>query len=146
MPHEDTPDYPTWSRAIIEQIARLGDDVILVGHSVGATIVIWSMAENQPKQRLRGIFLIATPFVGDRGWQIEDFVPPKNIGAKIPDVPIYLYHGREDEVVPFAHVDLYAEAMPQAFIRRLAGRNHQLNDDLSEVARDICAVNASRAP
>ena len=146
MPHEDTPDYPAWNRAIIGQIARLGDDVILVGHSVGATMVIWSLAENQPKEQLAGVFLIAAPFVGERGWQIEDFVPPKNIGAKVPDVPIYLYHGRADEVVPFAHVDLYAGVMPQAFIRRLAGRNHQLNDDLSEVARDIRAVNASRAP
>jgi uncharacterized protein len=145
MPHENTPDYRAWNRALIEQIA-LGDDVILVGHSVGATIVIWSLAENQPKQKLAGVFLIAAPFVGgERGWQIKDFVPPKNIGAKVPDVPIYLYHGRADEVVPFAHVDLYAEVMPQAFIRRLAGRNHQLNDDLSEVARDIRAVNTSRA-
>ena len=146
MPHEDEPDYVTWNRILIGQIARLGDDVILVAHSVGATIVIWSIAEDQPKQKLKGVFLIAPPFVGERGWQIEDFVPPKDIGAKIPDVPIYLYHGHEDEIVPLAHVDLYAAVMPQAFVRRLAGRNHQLNDDLSEVARDICRLTASRAP
>ena len=146
MPHEDTPDYPAWNQVFIEQIARLGDDVILVGHSVGATILLRSLAENHPKQKLAGVFLIAPPFVGERGWQIEDCIPPKNIAAKVPDVPIYLYHGREDEIVPFAHVDLYAAVMPQALIRRLAGRNHQLNDDLSEVARDICGLIASRAP
>jgi predicted alpha/beta hydrolase family esterase len=146
MPHEDSPDYPAWNRILIEQLACLGDDVILVAHSVGATIVVWSLAENRPKQKVAGVFLIAAPFVGERGWQIEEFTPPKDIGAKLPDVPIYLYHGREDEIVPFAHVDLYAAVLPQAFIRRLPRRNHQLNNDLSEVARDICSLNAPRAP
>ena len=146
MPREDTPDYPTWNRVLVEQIVRRGDGVILVGHSVGAAIVIRTLAENRPKQTLAGVFLIAPPFVGEGGWQIEGCILPEYIGAKVPDVPIYVYHGRADEIVPFAHVDLYAALMPHAFIRRLAGRNHQLNDDLSEVARDICALNASRAP
>jgi len=146
MPHEDTPDYSAWNRVLIAGITLLGDGVVVVGHSIGATIVLWSLAENGPKQPLAGVFLIAAPFVGEGGWQIEDSVAPRNIGAKVPDVPIYLYHGREDETVPFAHVDLYAAAIPQAVIRRLAGRDHQLNDNLSEVARDIRALNASRAP
>ena len=76
MPHEDTPDYPAWNRVLIAQIAHLGDDVILVGHSVGATIVVWSLAENHPKQKLAGIFLIAPPFVGERGFeQTAHFAP-----------------------------------------------------------------------
>jgi predicted alpha/beta hydrolase family esterase len=146
MPRESTPDYSAWNPFLIELLAPMGADVILVGHSVGATIVVWSLAENQPYQKLAGVFLIAPPFVGAGGWQIEGFTPPRDIGAKIPDVPIYLYHGQEDEIVPFAHVDLYARALPQAFIRRLAGRDHQLNNDLSDVARDIRGLNASRAP
>jgi hypothetical protein len=47
-----------------------------------------------------------------------------------------------DKIVPFSHLDLYATALPQAFTRRLAGRDHQLNNDLSEVARDIRGLNA----
>ena len=52
-------------------------------------------------------------------------------------VPVFLYHGRDDEIVPFAHAGLYAKALPHAVVRPLDGRNHQLNDDLSEVAADI---------
>lgn len=48
-------------------------------------------------------------------------------------------------IVPLAHVDLYSAVMPQAFVRRLAGRNRQLNDDLPEVARDIRRLTSSRA-
>jgi hypothetical protein len=32
---------------------------------------------------------------------------------------------------------MYAGLFPQAVIHRLRGRDHQLNDDLKEVARDI---------
>ena len=72
--------------------------------------------------------------------------PPTASGEPHPDLgkarlptkmPIFLYHGREDETAPLAHVDLYANALPIAHIRRLDGRDHQLNNDLSEVAKDI---------
>lgn len=61
------------------------------------------------------------------------------------DAPVFLYHGTDDETVPAAHVELYAKAMPRAIVRRLLGRDHQLNNDLSDVARDIRAAIAARA-
>jgi predicted alpha/beta hydrolase family esterase len=75
VPDEGAPDYSAWSRVLIEQVARLGNDVILVGYSVGATIVVWSLAANQPKQKPAAVFLIAAAFVGEGGWKIEDFTP-----------------------------------------------------------------------
>jgi hypothetical protein len=50
---------------------------------------------------------------------------------------LHFYHGRDDEIVPFAHLGLFAREFPNAVIHQLDGRNHQLSDDLSEVARDI---------
>jgi pimeloyl-ACP methyl ester carboxylesterase len=45
-----------------------------------------------------------------------------------------LFHGLADETAPPSHADLYARAFPQARVHRLAGRDHQLNTDLAEVA------------
>jgi pimeloyl-ACP methyl ester carboxylesterase len=96
------------------------------------------LATRSPERLPAGVFLIAVPFCGPGGWDCGGFVLPNDLGARIPDrVPLFLYHGREDEVVPFAHVELFARALPQAAVRRLDGRNHQLNDDLSDVAGDI---------
>ena len=53
----------------------------------------------------------------------------------------FFYHSRDDETVPFAHLALYAQKFPQATIRELNGRGHQLNNDLSEVAEDIKSQN-----
>jgi hypothetical protein len=48
-----------------------------------------------------------------------------------------LYHGDKDDIAPIAHVALYADAIPRARVRRLANRDHQLNNNLAEVASDI---------
>ena len=138
MPNEASPDYRAWKLRLARELATIGDGAILVGHSLGATVLIMSLAGSEPRQRITGIFLIAAPFVGARGWHSEDFDIPDDIGSKLPDgVPIFLYHGRDDEIVPFAHIGLYQKVLPQAVARRLDGRNHQLNDDLSDVAIDI---------
>lgn len=142
MPGEADPQYARWKAALAEELARLAQGAMLVGHSVGGTILINALAEAPPKRRLRGIFLIAAPFVGAGGWPAGDITPRgKALGAALPkDVPVHLYHGAKDDTVPLSHLDLYAAAIRQAIPHRLSGRNHQLNDDLAEVARDIRAL------
>ncbi|MGP4032578.1 alpha/beta fold hydrolase [Pseudarthrobacter sp. 1C304] len=54
-------------------------------------------------------------------------------------MPVYVFHGRADHAVPPAHADLYAAAIPQALVHRLPGRDHQLNNDLSDLAKVIGA-------
>jgi predicted alpha/beta hydrolase family esterase len=138
MPNEADPSYRTWKKTLEHEIAALDDAAILVGHSVGGTILINALAEQAPERNLAGVFLISVPFVGPGGWPSEDIKPLPDLGARLPQaMPIYLYHGSEDDTAPCAHVDLYKQAIPQARVRKLAGRNHQLNDDLSEVAADI---------
>jgi pimeloyl-ACP methyl ester carboxylesterase len=58
--------------------------------------------------------------------------------SKLPtEAPIFFYHGTNDEIVPFSHLALYAKKLPHAIIRKIVGRGHQLNNDLSEVVQDI---------
>ena len=110
----------------------------MVGHSIGGTILINTLVEESPDLALSGIFLLAAPFVGEGGWPSEDIKPMSDLGKSLPaQTPVYAYHGSEDETVPFEHVGLYARAIPHAVVRRLTGRDHQLNNDLSEVAADI---------
>jgi hypothetical protein len=81
---------------------------------------------------------MAAPFVGEGGWASDDFPPSSDLGARLPQgVPVHIFHGLDDETAPPAHADLYARAIPQAQVHRLPGRDHQLNNDLSEVAQTI---------
>jgi uncharacterized protein len=142
MKNEDDANFKTWVTQIKEELAALNDAVILVGHSVGASILIKFLCETEIEKRVLGIFLIATPFWGGaKGWTYDGYqalvLPGEDISKFPQDVPVFLYHSRDDEVVPFAHLALYAERLPRATICALDGRGHQLNNDLSEVANDI---------
>lgn len=138
MPDEDDPSYASWCPAIRRELAGLDDGAVVAGHSVGGTIMIQAIAEHPPEHDLTAIVLIAAPFVGEGGWPGDEFTLPGDLGAKLPDgVAVHVFHGLDDAIAPPAHADLYARAIPQARVHRLPGRDHQLNDDLSEVANAI---------
>ena len=138
MPDEDDPSHATWSLAIRSELADLDDGAVVVGHSVGATILINALAEQPPGCVLATNVLIAAPFVGEGGWPSDEFELPKDLGARLPHgVRVHVFHGLRDETVPPSHADLYAGVIPQARVHRLPGRDHQLNNDLSDVAKVI---------
>ncbi|WP_406004954.1 alpha/beta hydrolase [Streptomyces sp. NBC_00637] len=138
MPDEDDPSYAAWSAAIRHAVAELEDGAVVAGHSVGGTILVHALAERPPERRLAAIVLIAAPFVGRGGWPGDEFELPADLGARLPHgTPVHVFHGLEDETAPPSHADLYARAIPQARVHRLPGRDHQLNNDLSEVAEAI---------
>lgn len=138
MPDEGDPSHPGWSRAILHAVAELDDGAVVVGHSVGGTILVSALAEQAPERELAAIVLLAAPFVGEGGWGSEEFELPNDLGARLPHgVAVHVFHGLSDGTAPPAHADLYARAIPQAQVHRLPGRDHQLNDDLTEVARVI---------
>jgi predicted alpha/beta hydrolase family esterase len=138
MPNETDPNYTAWKQALEQEFAALSHGAVVIGHSVGGTILINVLAEGMPQASLGAICLIAAPFIGEGGWQTDDIEPRADIAARLlRDVPVFLYHGQDDDTVPFAHVELYARTLPGAHVRRLANRDHQLNNDLSEVASDI---------
>lgn len=140
MPDEDDPSYARWSPVIWREMADLDDGAVVTGHSVGATILVNALAEQPPKYRLGAIVLIAAPFVGQGGWPGEEFELPTDLGARLPQgVRVHVFHGLRDETAPPSHADLYARVIPQAQVHLLPGRDHQLNNDLSEVAAAISA-------
>ena len=115
MPNEADPDYAVWKRALQTEFAALEPGAIVIGHSVGGTILIHVLAESTPPASLRAICLIAAPFIGTGGWQTDDIEAQPDLADRLPrDVPIFIYHGRDDDTVPFAHVELYARLVPRA--------------------------------
>lgn len=141
MPREGDPDDDAWGDRIAAEMERLGDGVILVGHSAGAVTILLLLARgNLGQGAVAAIFLAGAPFFGRGGWHVEGFDLPEGLGEGLTDLPVFFYHGDADEIVPVAHLDLYAEALPRAAVRRLPGRSHQLDGDMSEVAADIRSI------
>jgi predicted alpha/beta hydrolase family esterase len=141
MPDEDNAPYDEWRQQIEQELADVPGQAFLVGHSVGASVIAKWLSERKDETVIAGVFLAACPFWGGDGWRYdgyEEFELPPGIAARLPKgMPIYLYHCRDDATVPFDHLALYAQTLPQATVRALDEGGHQFNDDLSAVARDI---------
>jgi predicted alpha/beta hydrolase family esterase len=140
MPNEADPEYETYKAQIAKELASIDGKLILVGHSLGGTVLLRYLTEEPVEKPIDGIFLIATPY-----WSAEDWLDAhrlrKNLGSQFPSrPPIFFYHSRDDEVVPFAHLAMYAEKLLQANVREFDGRGHQFHNDLSEVAADIVSL------
>ena len=143
MPDADAPEFRKWSACISRQLSALDGGMILAGHSLGASILLKYLSEERVEKPIAGVFLIATPYWGTADWEAE-FKLREDFPVTLPEnVPIFLYHSRDDEVVPFAHLALYAGQLPDASVREFDGRGHQLGDDLSEVAEDIAGLFAA---
>ncbi len=137
MPGEKDPEYEFFKAQISKELASLDGPLILVGHSLGGTVLLRYLTEVTVQKTIDGIFLVAAPYWGAEDW-LDEHNLSKNLAAHSPDSPtIFFYHSRDDEVVPFAHLAMYAEKFPQANIREFDGRGHQFKNDMSEIAADI---------
>lgn len=138
MPEEESSGYESWKAQISKELAALNDELILVAHSVGSSILLKYLTEENVENSILGLFLIATPYWGTGGWQMDEFTLDEGYASKVlKEVPIFFYHSRDDTIVPFAHLTLHAEKLPQATIHEFDGRGHQFHNDLSEVAKEI---------
>jgi len=138
MPDEDHPAYEAWKERIATELDVPGGEVILVGHSLDGSILLKYLSEEEVNTFVAGLFLVATPYWGVEDWEVGEYALREDFALKIPEkMKVFLYHSRDDEVVPFAHAALYAEKLPWATVRDLDGRGHQFDDDLSEAASDI---------
>ena len=98
MPDEEEPRYATWKAALEDELALLDDRAVLVGHSIGGTILINTLAEQPTRRRFAAICLVAAPFVGNGGWPSDELKPARDLGARLAeDVPVHVFHGTEDE-------------------------------------------------
>jgi uncharacterized protein len=137
LANDSTPDFGR-IRQIGEEISLIKGEVILVGHSLGASMLLKYLSETKPVKEVAGLFLISTPFwSGDEEW-VQPLKLRNDFPAKLPkNIPVFLYHCRDDEEVPFDHLSIFAQKLPQATIREIETGGHQVNNDLSLVANDI---------
>jgi predicted alpha/beta hydrolase family esterase len=138
MPNEASPDMQAWQSRIAAELVSVPGEVILVGHSVGAAVLLNYLSEEKVAKPIAGLFLLAAPSWDEEDWNFDDLKLPADLAAKLSGIPrVFLYHCRDDEVVPFAHLALHAARLPHATVRAGDRGGHQFGNDLTAVARDI---------
>jgi serine hydrolase len=127
-----------WSKQIGKEISAIKSEVILVRHSLGASMLIKYLSENEIRKKISGIFLISTPYwSGEENW-VQGLKLHKDFEEKLPqNVPIFFYHCKDDEEIPIEHLDIYRQKLSSATFHEIRSGGHQINDDLTIVAKDI---------
>jgi predicted alpha/beta hydrolase family esterase len=140
LDNDGTPDLGR-RKQISHEISVSADNVILVGHSFGGSMLLACLSELKITKKIAGVFLLAPPF-----WQgNEDWVQPfklkpdfaKYLNKKIP---LRFYHCRDDQEVPFAQMTIYKQHIPWASFHEITVGGHQFNNDLTPVANDIKSI------
>lgn len=127
-----------WLRQIGKEMDSIKEEVILVAHSLGASMLLKYLSEHEVKNQIGGIFLISTPFWnGEEDW-VQGLKLQKGFADKLPkDIPIFFYHCKDDGDISFDHFLLYKQKLPQATFCEITKGGHQLDNDLTRVAKDI---------
>ena len=138
MPDPDHPEYAQWKEHLEKRLAWLDDEIILVGHSLGGSVLLKYLSEETCNKSIAGLFLVAAPYWGKSNWEVDEYVLRQDFSSKLPRIPrIFLYHSRNDEVVPFNHLASYADKLPNAIVREFDSRRHLFSTGLPELVDDI---------
>lgn len=137
LPEEPSPDFGRMKQ-IEKELSLIDGEIVLVAHSLGASMLLKYFSEYKTTKKIAAIFLLSTPFwSGNEDWK-QGLKLREDFAARLPkDLRIFLYHCRDDESVPFEHLGEYSKKIGWATIREIQSGGHQFNDDLSIVAKDI---------
>jgi predicted alpha/beta hydrolase family esterase len=137
MPDPDHPRYLAWRGQIEQELGRLDADALLIGHSLGGSMLLKYLAEETYQKPIAGLFLVAVPYWGKQDWELE-YAVPDDFASHLPTIQhLFLYHSRADENVPFSSLRRYQENLPRATVRALAGKEHSFTKGLPPLAQDI---------
>jgi uncharacterized protein len=137
MPNADNPDYQSWRDRIDQDLGAIDDEVILVGHSFGGSVLLKYLAEGSYPRPVRGLFLVSVPNWGPDGWAYDEFAAPEDVASRLSVSTIFLYHSRDDPEVPFEHLAYYQEHLPTATARPIDGSEHSFVAGLPSLVDDI---------
>jgi uncharacterized protein len=144
LPEPGDPHYVPWSERLGEVLADLDDPVVVVGHSLGGSVVLKHLAESDRPDPIRGLVLVAAPFWGEADWEAEWALPEGWPDASTELPRTFLFHSRDDEEIPFDNLERYARRLPDAVVRPLEGNGHLYQrGDLTEIVEAIRSLSAS---
>ncbi|MBU1348772.1 alpha/beta hydrolase [Patescibacteria group bacterium] len=138
MPNAGDAKYPEWKTYFGKILPLMDPGVLLVGHSLGGVFLAKYLAEETVPQRIKATSLVSAPYWPSGDEATGGFDLPASLEKfSKQGGETFLYHSRDDEVVPFADLEKYQKALPHAHVRIGEGRGHYNTPDFPELVEDI---------
>lgn len=143
MPNKQNAKYEEWKIWFERHISYMEKQPIIIGLSLGAMFLTKYLAENELPIVPKALFLLA-------GWynlpgydhtDAGDFlIPPAEATAVAAKYSTIIMHSKDDPVVPFAHGQALARALPKAEFVAFSDKNHFLIEEFPELINKIKAL------
>lgn len=143
MPNSDNAKYEEWKIWFERHFEYLNDGVILVGWSLGALFLQKYLTENALPFILKSLILVAPPVyyftvegIGEDGADFN-YVNENLLRMTKITKNIFLYHSKDDFIVPYDHALKFLESVPEAKLVTFTDRNHFLQSEFPELIAQI---------
>ena len=141
MPNRENAKYAEWKLWFERFTPYIEDGVVFVGHSLGAVFLAKYLTEETFSKKIRATFLVAAPFDTDEDRGLAEFIPPNNLEKlQAQGGEIFLYHSKDDLVVPCAELEKYRERLPLAEVTVFDNRQHFNQEQFPELVAHIIAL------
>ncbi len=141
MPSPGNAKYNEWKIWFERYFEFLREDVILIGHSQGGYFLAKYLSENTMPAKVKAVYLLAAPFCredsgGEDGGDFE-FEPNNLHKLEEQCEKVFIYHSKDDFVVPYEHGLKFKEKLPEAVFVTFNDKNHFLDEELPEILDSI---------
>lgn len=138
MPNAQNAKYREWKLWFEKFIPFMSEDLIFIGHSLGGLFLAKYLSEETLSKKIKATLLIAAPHSATADYSLADFTLPTSLDQLATQSPtIFLYHSKDDPVVPYTDLSRYQSALPKATARSFADREHFKQTDFPELIADI---------
>jgi uncharacterized protein len=138
IPNADEPTYRAWDDVLTTHVYNLSGKAILIGHSLGASVILKHFSMAPVPDKIAGIILLGTPYWKDQDWDVSEYVIGDDFVANLRQLKhIFFYYSLDDEVIPYKQQEAYQQLLPQANWRIIAGVDHSYHGAIDDIIKDI---------
>lgn len=134
MPNSANAQFDEWAIWFEKMVPFFGDDVRLIGHSLGAMFLAKYLHEWPLARPVRQLHLVAGGYNAPEH-DYGSFRLDSATGLEQSAAEIHLYHSQDDPVVPFAELAKFQADLPTAQAHIFTDRHHFIGPDFPEMIK-----------
>lgn len=135
MPNSNDAEYLEWEIWFEKLIPMLGDEVILIGHSLGGSFLIKYLATKKIDRKPLATILVSPPYDGLASYEpTYSFTAPADLRLLEEQAgQLYLIHSEDDPVVSFEEHKIYKSKLDTVKVLIFKDRQHFNQEEFPEL-------------
>ncbi len=137
MPCSNNAKYIEWKIWFEKYIPFLQNNIILVGHSLGATFLAKYLSTHTLPVTIEQIHFVAGAYTCEADFDLHN-IDMQLVQKQCKNIRIY--HSKDDFIVPYSASDMFLQALPKATLVTFTDRGHFLQAEFPELIQNILEI------